>query len=166
VSAVPRPVLVIAGATVVIQMLMLATDMGPHLPLVAAVCALVGVVVWVVLSLGNAAVRTETVSTPHQPPPTRVPDLRITLLRQGLSYGRHDDQIPERVYRSLVTLVDDELQVGYGIDRSTDPDAAHTIIGPELTRFVDDPVGSRTLTVDGLSRIVTYIERIRPEVST
>lgn len=165
-SSVPRPVLVIAGTTIVIQLLMLATDMGPHLLLVGAVCALVGITIWVVLSLGRAAVRTETVSTPHQPPPTRVPDIRITLLRQGLSYGRHDNQIPERVYRSLVTLIDEELGVGHGIDRATDPESAHEIIGEDLTRFVDDPDGSRTLTIDGLNRIVTQIEQIRPEVPT
>lgn len=164
--AIPRPVIAIVVATITVQLLMLATDMGPHLPLVAAVCALVGVTIWVVLSLGHAAVRTETVSTPHPSPPRRLPDLRITLLRQGLSYGRHDNQIPERVYRSLVTLIDEELAVGHGIDRTTDPDAARAVIGDDLMRFADDADGARTLTIDGLSRIVAQIEQIRPEVST
>ena len=165
-SRLARPVVVIVVATITIQLLMLVTDMGPHLLLVGAVCALVGVTVWTVSGLGRAAVRTEAVSTPHPPPPTRLPDLRITLLRQGLSYGRHDNQIPDRVYWSLVTLIDDELAVGHGIDRQSDPDAAHDIIGADLMRFVTDPAGSRRLSIDGLARIVTQIERIRPEVST
>lgn len=162
--SLPRFVIVIVAGTICVQLVMLITDMGPHLPLVAAVCVLVGITIWVVLSLGHAAVRTETVSTPHPPPPRRLPDLRITLLRQGLSYGRHDNQIPDRVYRSLVTLVDEELAVGHGIDRHADPDAARAIVGDELMRFVEDADGSRTMTIDGLSRIVTQIERIRPEV--
>lgn len=165
-SHINRPVAIIVGTTITTQLLMIITDMGPHLLLVTAVCLLVGVTIWTVLSLGQAAVRTETVSTPHPPPPTRLPDLRITLLRQGLSYGRHDNQIPDRVYWSLVTLIDDELAVGHGIDRRTDPDAARGIIGDDLMRFVTDPDTSRTLSIDGLAHIVTRIEEIRPEVST
>ncbi len=161
-----RPVLVIVVATIVIQLFMLITDMGPHLLLVAAVCSLVGLTIWVVLSLGHAAVRTETVSTPHPPPPSRLPDLRITLLRQGLSYGRHDNQIPDRVYRSLVTLTHEELAIGHGIDLSTDPDAARAVIGDELMTFVEDGDRARTLSIDGLAHIVTRIEQIRPEVTT
>jgi len=161
-----RPLAVIIGSTIVIQLLMLATDMGPNLALVTAVGVLVGVTTWIVLSLGNAAVRTETVSAPHQPPPSRLPDLRITLLRQGLSYGRHDNQIPERVYSSLVTLIDDELAVSHGIDRASDPVAARAVLGDDLQRFIDEPVGSRTLSLERLSDIVTEIEQIRPEVPT
>ena len=164
-TRMPRPLVVIVGGTILVQLLMLLTDMGPHLPLVAAVCVIVGITAWVVLTLGQAAVRTETVSTPHPPPPSRLPDLRITLLRQGLSYGRHDNQIPERVYWSLVTLIDEELVVGHGVDRHDDPEAAGQIIGEDLMRFVDDPLRSRSLSLEGLDQIVSHIERIRPEVS-
>ncbi len=158
--------MIIVGATIAVELLMLATDMGPHLLLVTAVCLLVGVTTWIVLGLGHAAVRTETVSTPHPPPPSRLPDLRITLLRQGLSYGRHDNQIPDRVYWSLVTLIDDELSVGHGIDRLTDPEAAHQVIGDDLMRFIEDPDTSRALSLEALAHIVTQIEQIQPEVST
>jgi len=159
-----RPLLVIVGATIVVQIVMVVTDMGPHLLLVAAVCLLVGITIWTVLSLGHAAVRTEAVSTPHPPPPSRLPDLRITLLRQGLSYGRHDNQIPDRVYWSLVTLIDDELMVGHGIDRRSDPEAARQVIGDELMRFVTEPDASRALSLERLTQVVTRIERICPEV--
>lgn len=163
---VSRPLAVIVGTTVVIELLMLATDMGPRLLLVTAVSLLVGATIWLVVGLGHAAVRSEMISEPHPPPPTRIPDLRITLLRQGLSYGRHDNQIPERMYTSLVTLIDDELAVGHGIDRRTDPAAARAVIGDDLMRFTEEADSSRTLHLEGLAHIVTLIERIRPEVPT
>lgn len=159
-----RPLVAMIAITVSVQLFMIVTDMGPHLPLVAAVCALVGTVIWLLVELSRQAVRYETVSEPHPPPPTRLPDLRITLLRQGLSYGRHDNQIPERLYASLVTLVDDELAVGHGIDRAADADAARTILGDELTWFLDSPDAARSLGLEELTRMVASIERIRPEV--
>lgn len=161
-----RPLVVIVVASVTIQVLMIVTDMGPRLPLVAAASVLVGVAVWLLFGLGREAVRYETVSDPHAEPPKRLPDLRVTLLRQGLSYGRQDNQIPERLYHSLVALVDDELTVSHGIDRALDPDAARAVIGDDLARFIESPDRARSLSIDGLSRIVTSIERIRPEVHT
>lgn len=159
-----RPLVAIIVTTFAVQLLMLVTDMGPRLPLVAAACVLLGVAIWLVLGVGNAAVRTEAVSEPHPPPPTKLPDLRVTLLRQGLSYGRHDNQIPDRMYVSLVALIDDELAVSHGIDRVSEPDAARAVIGDDLMRFIDDPPAAKSLSLEGLTAIVTLIERIRPEV--
>lgn len=159
-----RPLVAIVSITVITQLFMIVTDMGPHLLLVAAVCAVVGTVIWLLIAVGHRAVRYETVSEPHRPLPIRLPDLRITLLRQGLSYGRQDNQIPERMYESLVTLVDDELAATHGIDREAEPDAARAIIGDELMRFIELPDAARSLGLEDLERIVTLIELIRPEV--
>jgi hypothetical protein len=160
----PRgPVAAIVATTVVVESFMIVTDMGPRLPLVTATCALAGASIWLLVSVGREAVRYETVSEPHRSPVERLPDLRITLLRQGLSYGRHDDQIPAPMHASLVASIDDELAVAHGIDRVADPAAARAVVGDDLMRFVDAPDEARAMHLEELAHIVTLIERIRPE---
>jgi len=156
-----RPIIAIVVATVAVEAFMIVTDMGPQLTLVTAACALAGAGIWLLVSVGREAVRYETVSEPHQPPVTRLPDLRITLLRQGLSYGRHDDQIPEPMHASLVASIDDELAVSHSIDRAADPTAARAVLGDDLMEFIDAPAEARSLRLEELAHIVTLIERIR-----
>jgi len=157
------PIIAIVAITLLVQLFMIVTDMSPHLLLVATVCVLSGVGVWLVFALGKKAVRYESVSDPHREQPGRLPDLRVTLIRQGLSYGRHDNLIPQRMYDSLVTLIDDELTVNHGIDRAADPEAARAVVGNELMRFIESPDDARALHLDGLRRVIGQIERIEPE---
>ena len=51
-----KAVALIAGVTVVVEVLMFTTGMGPNIVLVAALCALVGVGLWFVVDLTRVAV--------------------------------------------------------------------------------------------------------------
>ena len=154
-----NPAILIIGAAVLVDLLMLATDMGPSLGATTALGLLVGATIWFMAEIGPTAARPRPATVGPKPPEHRA-DLRITTLRQALAYGGNDYYLAERVHTSLVDVVDDELRATHGIDRQRDPDAAAAILGPELCRFVGDSDVAATMTAQSLARIVTLIEEI------
>lgn len=154
-----NPAILIIGAAVLVDLLMLATDMGPSLGATTALGLLVGATIWFMAEIGPTAARPRPATVGPKPPEHRA-DLRITTLRQALAYGGNDYYLAERVHTSLVDVVDDELRATHGIDRQRDPDAAAAILGPELCRFVGDSDVAATMTARSLARIVTLIEEI------
>ena len=160
-SSWKRPIAVIVGATVAVEGVMLASGMGPHVALVAALCVLIGVAVWLALDLARAAVGSSgvVVGLPVEPQPR--PDRRVMRLRSGLAYGRPDGASLEHLRLSLVELVDDQLLSVHRIDRRDDPGAARVVLGDELDAFVNDP-GAATVLLKprSLDRILTLIERL------
>jgi len=145
-------------AVIAAEAILIATDTGPNIWLVAAIVTLVSVAIWFPTSLGRVVAR-------PAPAPDRTndswsfPDLRTTTLRQALAAGDKGSRHAARIHKQLVTIVDDELRAN-GIDRSAEPDTAAQVLGPELDRFVSDPDSVESLTPEYLTRIVTLIERI------
>jgi hypothetical protein len=155
------PAAAIVGLTIVIEVLMALTDMGPHVVLVAAVCVLLGIGVWFVVDLAHEADGFTDMPVGVAPTPAMRTDRRVMRLRSGLAYGQRNDASLEQLRTSLVELVDDQLLAVHHIDRADDPDAAHAVLGDDLFDFVADPATARALARPrSLDRILTLIERI------
>jgi hypothetical protein len=156
-----KAVALIAGVTIVVEVLMVATGMGPHVILVAALCTLVGVGAWFVVDLARVAVGAGGAVAPLPVEPAARSDRRVMRLRSGLAYGRADGASLENLRVSLVDLVDDQLRSAHRIDRREDPVAARVVLGDELDAFVNDPDAAAVLLKPrSLDRILTLIERL------
>jgi hypothetical protein len=154
-----RPLAAIGGAVVVAEAVLLLTDAGPNVGLVAALVSLVGVAVWFTTSVDRFAVR----PMPLPPSPTNTSShaaLRVTSLRQALAARSFDQRQARRLRDQLVAIVDDELLSVHGIDRRSHPDAARVVLGDELQQFVDDADTAAPLTLRGVTHVVTLIERL------
>ena len=154
-----RPLLAIVGAVVIVEAVLLLTDTGPNVWLVAAIVGLVGAAIRFITAVDRYVAR--PAPAPRLPTAaTAYPDLRTTALRQALSTGNADARHARRLRDELIAIVDDELGSVYGIDRRTDPDAARTVLGDELDRFVSDERPDATLTPRGVTHIVALIEQL------
>lgn len=156
-----RSFLKILGAIIVVELMMVALGMGPEILLVAALGGFLGAFGWMIRSL-------DAVTAPGPPsPPAVAPeakpgdDPRVRSLRSGIVFSRSRSNYSERLYRSLVDVIDDQLAFVNGIDREADPEAAANALGPELLAFVEHGgSGESVLDTDDLARIVTLIERL------
>jgi hypothetical protein len=156
-----RPVAAIVGITVGIELVMIVTGTGPAVLLIAALCGLIGVVVWFIADLAEVALDSSEVDFERSgfEQTVRV-DRRVMRLRSGLAYTR-DDASLERLRTSLVELIDDQLRAVYHIDRADDPRGASAVLGPDLTTFVDDPrAAGRLARPSQVDRVLTLIEQI------
>lgn len=153
-----RPLLLIGLAVVAVEAVLLVTDTGPDVWLVAAIVLAIGAGTWMAASTAGSVARPATAPAVQQPSAER-PDLRTSALRQAVSGSGTDVRHAERVRRQLVDLVDDHLADVHGIDRATEPERARDVLGPELARFVDEDAPT-ALTARRLDRIVGIIERI------
>lgn len=152
--------LAVVGAVAAVSVVALALlDTGPNVPIVIGLAVAASAAVLLVQHAGGSLAPPPP-AIPEVETPTAHPDLRITTLRQALAAGGSDARLAERVYRQLVAVVDDEIHASHGIDRATDRAAARELLEPELFAFVDDPESARQMTVRGLERIVTQIERL------
>ena len=155
-----RPLIWIVGIAITVDLLMVLTDMGPNVPVVAALGVLVGFGVWFLAGLGDLVPMTDVQAAAASPPMERT-DRRVMRLRTGLVFGRHDDTSLDRLWESLVELVDDQLHAAHHVDRVEDPDAARAVLGADLFEFVGDPTAAIQLgRPRELDRILTLIEHI------
>lgn len=154
-----RPLAAIAGAVVVVEAVLLLTDTGPDVALVAAVVGLVGVAIWFAVVAGRSAQRPVPAS-PTPRPAMSYPDMRTTTLRQALATGRSDARYARRLRNQLIAIVDDELRSVHGIDRHDDPAAARAVLGDELDRFLTADDRDAPLSPHDVARIVTRIEQL------
>lgn len=160
-SSWKRPAAAIVALTIVADGFMVLTNMGPDLVLVTTLCILVGVALWSIFDLMNAAVEVIQLAAIPAPQPVQATDRRVMRLRGGLVYGRRDGTSLERLRTSLVELLDDQLRAAYQIDRVADPAAARAVLGAELSAFIDDPRAAQRLArPQQLDRVLTLIERI------
>lgn len=156
-----KAVALIVGVTVAVEVSMAASGMGPNVIVVAALCALVGLGIWLVVDLVKVAVGSGGVVAPLPVEPAARRDRRVMRLRSGLAYGRADGASLEHLRLSLVGLVDDQLVSAHRIDRRADPEAARVVLGDELDAFVNDPDAAAVLLKPrSLDRILTLIERL------
>lgn len=156
-----RRVAAIVGITIVVDIGMVLTDMGPDLGLVTALCILLGVGLWFISDLTNATTDSSAMTTGPAAASAESTDRRVMRLRSGIVYGQRGSNSLERLRTTLVDLVDDQLRAAHQIDRAEDPDAARAVLGDDLYAFVDDPGAADDLAEPRrLDRIVTLIEQI------
>lgn len=106
------------------------------------------------------------VPLPEAPPPPVEDEppgdglLVLSSLESRLSWGAGDpDRFAERVRPLLVELAADRLRSRRGVDPSTDPEHARTILGEPLWQLMAGPP-TRSPGRAELSRLVEAIERI------
>jgi hypothetical protein len=156
-----RPALTIVGVTIVVDVLMVVTGMGPEVVLIAALGGLVGAGVWLLVDLADVTEGATGVPAGSTKEPEARADRRVMQLRTGLAYGRPDRASLVQLRAALIDLVDDQLRAVHLIDRAEHPDAARAVIGADLDAFVNDPDSATMLTEPRkVDRIVTLIERI------
>jgi hypothetical protein len=140
---------------------MVVTGMGPTVVLVAALGALVGLGVWLLVDLAD---RTETSGDGARETPqvtSARPDRRVERLRADLAHGRPDSIAPERLHLALVEIIDDQLRSTHHLERRDDPEAASAVLGDELQQFVDDPdAAAALLRPKRLGHLLDLIERL------
>ncbi|MDW3212585.1 MAG: hypothetical protein R8G01_01195 [Ilumatobacteraceae bacterium] len=154
-----RAIALIGGAVVVVESVLLLTDTGPNIWLVAALVCLAGAAVSFMSTIDRFVARPDP--APRAPASsTSYPDLRTTSLRQALAVGNSDVRHAQRLRDQLVAIIDDELLTVHGIDRHDDPDAARTVLGDKLWRFADDDDTTAHISQRGATHIVTLIERL------
>ena len=130
-----RPVATIVAITVAIELLLVVSRSGPAVLLIAALCGLIGVVMWFIADLAEVVLDSSDVDVePSTLELAGQTDRRVMRLRSGLAYTRDDESL-ERLRASLVELVDDQLQAVYHIDRAADPAAASAVLGAGSERL-------------------------------
>jgi hypothetical protein len=156
-----RPVATIVAITVAIELLLVVSRSGPAVLLIAALCGLVGVVMWFIADLAEVVLDSSDVDVePSAQEFVGQTDRRVMRLRSGLAYTRDDESL-ERLHATLVELVDDQLEAVHHIDRAVDPEGASAVLGPDLTTFVDDPHAAHRLARPSqVDRVLTLIEQI------
>ena len=140
---------------------MVLAGMKPAVLLVAALCGLIGGVVWFLVDLAKVVLDpTDVIPARPEPEPVGRADRRVMRLRSGLAYTRNGESL-DRLHTTLVELVDDQLRAVYQIDRHVDPVGARAVLGDDLSTFVVDPNAARRLTRPSeVDHVLTLIEQI------
>ncbi len=157
-----RPVALIAGATLVTNVAMIALGMGPNLLVTSALFGLIGVAVWTLAEVADVTPATAPIDATTRPAPVARSERRVTRLRTGLASGGPDGPVFEQLRETLVEVIDDQLRAAHQLDRSTDPEGARAVLGPELQTFIDDgaSAASDLARPRHLDRVLTLIERL------
>lgn len=151
---------VIVGAILVTEAFLISTDAEPDVVLVATIVAAIGVAVWATRPLSADAPRLGLGHQTTEPPAPATPDLRAAALRQAVGRGGSSEHHAQRLRSQLIAIVDDQLLTVHGVDRAADPDRAHALIGPELTRLIHDPTTVDRLSERRLDRLLTEAEAL------
>ena len=153
------PVVTIAGLAIVVDLVLVAAGRSPHLALVAALCALVGVAIWAAFDVLDHAASSGGVPMGRPIAPDPRADRRVARLRSGLAFGRSDDGSFEILRGNLIELVDGQLRAGHDLDIDAGTDTLRPVIGDRLVRLIGDPATAQLLADPGqLDRILSDIE--------
>jgi hypothetical protein len=153
-----RVVAGVLAAVIVVEGAMLATDTGPNIVLVGAIVAMTVAIVAAVVATDRIAVRAEATRRPSTDDGRT--ELHTVALRLGLAESGHNAYLSDRLHRQLVALIDDELLASHGVDRRADPQAAGSIMGQDLTDFVERSDAGPPMSLPVIVRMVTLIEQI------
>jgi hypothetical protein len=138
-----------------VEFSMSATGMGPSLPLVASLVALVAAIAFLVHDLQRAVLAVRWEGPVGATPPATGRDMRVNVLRMRLAASDRHGSTARQLYASLVELIDDHLLGVHGIDR------AEAVLGPVLNRFVaSGQPPARLTSVRVLRGIVQRIEQL------
>lgn len=145
----------------VVGALMVLLGMDPRLAIVACVVALVSAASWLLMGIAPVSEPLTWYDHSNAAWSSARADRRVqqltSRLRHSARNGRRRRGLPTRtgpdvsepvdeIVTSLVAVIDDQLRAQHHIERSDDHDAAARVLGPELTRFVDDPATARKMT--------------------
>lgn len=133
-----RRLAVVVACWAVVVAVMAGLGMEPNLVVLAAVAAVVGVIIWVVLDLSDIAAPVDWRTTREGGGRGVAHDVRVSALRRQLGAAGalgSDDM----VHTSLVAIIDDRLASEHGVDRLTQPALAAPLLGPDLDEFVTRP---------------------------
>jgi hypothetical protein len=157
-----RPVAAIAVITLVANVAMVVSGMGPNVLLLTVLGGLVGVMIWTLTELADTTPAAAPISANVRSAPPPRSERRVTRLRTGLAYAGPNGLVFEQLHGSLVDVIDDQLRVAHQIDRASDPDAARAVIGDELQAFIDDRDTATTALARPrrLDHILTLIEQL------
>lgn len=142
---------------------MVLLGMDPRLVIVACVVALVSAASWLVIGLAPVADPLTWYDHSNASWSSARVDRRVLQLtarlrqnsrqsrRRGLPglsgrTGQDEAEPVDEIVTSLVAVIDDQLRADHAIERADDGEAAARVLGPELTRFVDDPAAARKMT--------------------
>jgi hypothetical protein len=151
--------LVLAGT--VIEVVLVGAGMQPKLLPVAVILAAIAAVGMLAFDLVASAAPAVWPDGAPPEPPVRVLDSRTESLVRMATREREQEGPSHRLHATLVSLVDDRLRDRHGVDRATDPAAAHRMLGPELTRLVETPPpGAQLAEPARLAGVVALIESI------
>lgn len=155
------PILTIAGLAVVVDLVLVAAGRNPHLALVAALCALVGVAIWAGFEVLDNAASTGGVPMGRAVAPDPRADRRVARLRSGLAFGRSDDTSFELLRGNLIELVDGQLRADHDLDVEAGTEILRPVIGDRLVRLIGDPATARLLADPGqLDLVLSDIEHL------
>ena len=128
-----------AGAGTVVGVLMILLGMEPRLVLVGCVVVLVAATAWLVIEMASTVTPLAWYAYGTEADTSARPDRRVQVLRSRLRQ-------PAARRGQATSTGDVGVEPSDGVDRSIDPDRAAELLGPELTRFISDPVARRAMT--------------------
>jgi hypothetical protein len=135
----------------------------PYLLIVASLLAIYGLR----YILGTIGAPTLPRTLRDQPPrsPERPADedgvrLATRTWDQRLDYAQDDARhLTHLIQPSFRDVVDERLRLVHGISRSSDPDRARALIGPQLWKFLTEPV-PRRVTPQEIAALVAQMEAL------
>ena len=111
--------------------------------------------------------RSRTHGTPADWQPTYVSptraatnDPRFSRLSRMLTEASNRITVADEVQRSLRAIVDYRLQRDHAVDRTTQPDEARALLGPDLFNYLNRPARQRGSDAKHLTRLLTRIEAL------
>lgn len=133
----------------------------PRPVVLAAMVASCAVLAWLASDLSQETGSASWDTSYHAHARERGEDVRVRRIHRMLADVGQHDTFAREVHPLLVTLIDDRLDVHYGVDRAAYPAAARRILGDELVEFAGHPPPAR-LSGDPryLSSILTRIEAL------
>ena len=151
---------IVFGVWAVTFVTLAAIRMRPSAGVLAALAIAASTLLWLVLDLADIAEPVVWSAMRDAGGSQRGADQRVRFLHRRLVEGPALDRIG-LLHRTLTTLIDDRLLTEHGTDRRSSPDSAATLLGPELTAFVDDmPSAQRMADPVYLSLILARIEAL------
>jgi hypothetical protein len=156
-----RRVAVVVGIGAALEIVLVLAGTGPKLVLVGALVVIAAAVVIVAHDLGVGVAPADWGVAHERGAHTGTREWRVSSLRMLMMSERRAEAENGRLYPVLVGLIDDQLLSEHGIDRAVHPEAAHRLLGPELTQFVTvEPPPRRLADPRALDAIVTKIENL------
>lgn len=86
-------------------------------------------------------------------------DARVGRLQHLLAANDAEPGPAQQLKDLVAGLADDRLAAGHGVHRARQPEEASTLLGPELTAYLD-ATPARTLTVTQASAIIRRLEEL------
>jgi len=156
-------VFVVGGSLLLWWILAKATVGAPYALVLFTVAALVGLL-HVTRRIKPpplpATLRDNPVSGRVQPNPADGVRQAVRQWDNRLDYAQDDPRhITHLIQPAVIDIVDERLRLAHGISRAADPERAHQLIGPQLWKFITEPV-QRRVTPHEMATLVAQMEAL------